>query len=226
MLTTRSNVDDEIFVHELLLYQLVIIVPFSEDIKLNLDYLLKELLTPNLKQFTHIALGFEDFNVYLNIMAEMKSYNDSFPLAYVKRTGEPKILELVGVNELCYLSSKLRENQSFYFLIVHFTFKEETGFHFESLIFKNSLQVKKKSFRFLTLCPFRESFKKVLTHYFSIPNVENVEFHTSSSAFLRTYEVDKRNFKFDISRDKKLFRAEFNLSQVKYFSHFTVERLK
>jgi hypothetical protein len=190
-----------------------------------MDYLLKEMLEPTIKQFTHIALGENDFNSYLNITSEMTSYNNSFPVVFIKRTGEPKQLELTGKNQLCYLNKKLQENTSYYFLIVHLTFKEEVAFSFESIIFKNSLQIRKKTFRLLTFYPFKEPLKKVLMHYYKIPKIESVEGFSSYYPFMKVYEKDKLNRKFDISKDKNLFIVDFDLSRVRHFSHFTVEVL-
>lgn len=213
-----------IFINDLLLYQFVVLLFFTDDIKSNMDYFLKEMLKTEIAQYKYIALGMRDFNYYLNETETTVNYNDdSIPIAYVHRVGENKHLEIVRNGIKCYLPAEMPIRQTFNILILHVYFKKEVRFSFQSLIFNNQLGTKKKFFKFFTFCPIHIPLKKILTYYFKKEWIDHIDFFTSHKPFLKVKQQDQENIKFNLLEGMKLFDVDFDLAQVQKYEPFEVE---
>ena len=211
-------VDHDILVNKLLIYQIVVIVKLTDDIKNNMDYLLLEMVQSFFKACKYIALGISDFNQYINTIEGNINYNELI-FGYVNKHAQ---ISICGNNVRCYLKNKIEPNVDYCASIVELSFKEERSIHFSSIIFNNFFFVKKSAVKLFSFCP---ATKLVAQIQFYFKNDAIVEFNLyQSDSFLRTHE--KSNFTFRLDENKQLFDADIHLERLSFFTKFTIKKNK
>ena len=210
--------NNEILISKLLIKQFVILYPLNDDVKNNLDHLSLKFLKPFLKQFKTIALGFEDFNCYLNNTTERIEY-ENLSFAFINENLQVTLRKSYTD---CYVNKTLKKNLVYCVSIVHLVFSKIKKIRFSSVLFNNNLYIEKQQVKILSFCPLF-FFKEMINFYFNQPDVIRFEIY-QSPAFLQLYEASEACFK--LNENLLLFKADFYLERLSGFTHFEIDKIK